>query len=116
VHHPHATADSAPKKVDPPGGRWEQVPDIPLVRDTTAAFVHELPEGYISNVADASNYIPVQVLTPAGALDRDNQLCVVREITEVVPLAANDPSCVLRTWGRSALLLHKIDSNTSSAS
>jgi transposase InsO family protein len=47
---------------------------------------------------------------------RSNRLPRGKEITEVVPLAANDPSCVLRTWGRSALLLHKIDSNASSAS
>jgi hypothetical protein len=30
--------------------RWEKVPDLPLFRKNTAAFVHDLPAGSISNV------------------------------------------------------------------
>jgi phenylpyruvate tautomerase PptA (4-oxalocrotonate tautomerase family) len=40
----------------------------------------------------------VQVLTPIGVLDRDKQLGVVRELTDIVAAAANDPSLVDRTW------------------
>ena len=44
--------------------RWEQVPDLALFRDNTAAFVHELPADSIANVNGDSNYVRVQVLTP----------------------------------------------------
>lgn len=56
----------------------EEVPDIPMFRQNTAAFVHELPPGDISNVDGASSYVRVQVLTNAGALDRGKQLAELR--------------------------------------
>jgi phenylpyruvate tautomerase PptA (4-oxalocrotonate tautomerase family) len=40
----------------------------------------------------------VQVLTPLGVLDREKQLGVVEELTEVVATAAGDPSLRERTW------------------
>src|SRR6478735_4871064 len=46
----------------------EQVPDIPMFRKNTAAFVHELPAAGLSNVDGDSSYVRVQVLTNAGAL------------------------------------------------
>lgn len=78
--------------------RWEQVPDLALFRDNTAAFVHDLAADSIANVAGESNYVRVQVLTPAGVLDRDEQLGVVSELTEIVAAAAGDPSLAQRTW------------------
>ncbi len=48
----------------------EKVPAIPMFRQNTAGFVHELPEGDLSNVDGESDYVRVQVLTNAGALDR----------------------------------------------
>ena len=78
--------------------RWEQVPDLALFRDNTAAFVHDLPADSIANVVGASNYVRVQVLTPAGVLDRDKQLGVVKELTEIIASAATDPSLTQRTW------------------
>jgi phenylpyruvate tautomerase PptA (4-oxalocrotonate tautomerase family) len=78
--------------------RWEQVPEIPLFSDNTAAFIHDLPAEAIANAAGASNYVRVQVLTPVGVLDRDRQLGVVKELTEIVAAAARDPSCAERTW------------------
>jgi phenylpyruvate tautomerase PptA (4-oxalocrotonate tautomerase family) len=78
--------------------RWEQVPDLALFRDNTAAFVHDLPPDSISNVAGESNYVRVQVLTPAGVLDRDKQLGVVSELTQIVAAAAGDPTLAARTW------------------
>ena len=65
--------------------RWEQVPEIPLFLDNTAAFIHDLPADAISNAAGDSNYVRVQVLTPVGVLDRDKQLGVVKELTESSP-------------------------------
>jgi phenylpyruvate tautomerase PptA (4-oxalocrotonate tautomerase family) len=78
--------------------RWEQVPQIPLFRNNTAAFIHDLPSDSVSNVAGESNYVRVQVLTPAGVLDRDKQLGVVKELTDIVAAAAGDPSLTERTW------------------
>ena len=78
--------------------RWEQVPEIPLFADNTAAFIHDLPADAISTVSGASNYVRVQVLTPIGVLDRAKQLGVVKELTEIVAAAAGDPTLAKRTW------------------
>ena len=78
--------------------RWEQVPEIPLFADNTAAFIHDLPADAISTASGGSNYVRVQVLTPAGVLDRDKQLGVVKELTEIVAAAAGDPTLPERTW------------------
>jgi phenylpyruvate tautomerase PptA (4-oxalocrotonate tautomerase family) len=78
--------------------RWEGVPEIGLFKDNTAAFVHDLPADAISNVSGDSNYVRVQVLTPVGVLNRDKQLGVVKELTDIVAAAAADPSLVDRTW------------------
>ena len=84
----------------------EQVPDIPMFRQNTAAFVHDLPGEAISNVEGQGNYVRVQVLTNAGALDRDKQLAVVRQFTDLVADAAGDPSLSERTW---VLLTEAVD-------
>jgi len=76
----------------------EQVPDLPMFRKNTAAFVHELPPAAIANVEGESNYVRVQVLTNAGALNRDKQVEVVRRLTELVASAAGDPTLQERTW------------------
>lgn len=76
----------------------EQVPDIPMFRKNTAAFVHELRATAISNVDGDSNYVRIQVLTNPGALDRDKQIAVVAGLTELVGAAANDPTIASRTW------------------
>jgi phenylpyruvate tautomerase PptA (4-oxalocrotonate tautomerase family) len=78
--------------------RWEQVPDLALFRNNTAAFIHELPASAIANVNGESNYVRVQVLTPVGVLDRDKQLGVVKELTEIVSGAAADPGLAERIW------------------
>ena len=76
----------------------EQVPDLPMFRHNTAAFVHELPSDSISNVAGEHNYVRVQVLTNAGALDRVKQEDVTRRLTELVARAAGDATLARRTW------------------
>jgi phenylpyruvate tautomerase PptA (4-oxalocrotonate tautomerase family) len=78
--------------------RWEKVPDIAMFRNNTAAFIHDLPADAVSNVAGDSSYVRVQVLTPIGVLDRDKQLGVVRELTDIVSAAAGDPALTERTW------------------
>jgi len=78
--------------------RIEEVPDIPMFRENTVGFVHELSAGAIGNVDGEGNGVRVQVLTNAGALDRDKQLAVVSELTAAIADAADDPSLASRTW------------------
>jgi phenylpyruvate tautomerase PptA (4-oxalocrotonate tautomerase family) len=78
--------------------RWEAVPELPLFADNTAGFIHDLPAEAISNVSGRSDYVRVQVLTPIGVLDRDKQLGVVKELTEIVARASGDQTLAQRTW------------------
>jgi phenylpyruvate tautomerase PptA (4-oxalocrotonate tautomerase family) len=76
----------------------EQVPDIPMFRKNTAAFVHDLPSDALANVDGDTTYVRVQVLTNHRALDRDKQLAVVRELTDLVARSAGDPALAERVW------------------
>ncbi len=76
----------------------EQVPDIPMFRQNTAAFIHDLPPGSLSNVDGDTNSVRIQVLTNAGALDRVKQLAVVERLANIAADAAGDPTLVSRTW------------------
>lgn len=76
----------------------EQVPDIPMFRQNTAAFIHDLPAGSLSNVDGEGAYVRIQVLTNAGALDRGKQLAVVERLTNIAAEAAGDPTLASRTW------------------
>ena len=76
----------------------EQVPDIPMFRQNTAAFIHDLPAGSLANVDGDSNYVRIQVLTKRrGALDRGKQLAVVDRLTAIAADAAGDPGLASRT-------------------
>ena len=71
----------------------EQVPDIPMFRQNTAAFIHEFQRSHLANVEGDGSYVRVQVLTNADALDRDKQLAVVaRSPRSSPPLLATPPS------------------------
>src|ERR1700745_1955205 len=76
----------------------EEVPDIAMFRQNTAAFIHELPADSISNVDGGSDYVRVQVLTTAGALDRKKQIAVVAEFTELIARATGRPPAPERIW------------------
>ncbi|MCW2907658.1 MAG: hypothetical protein JWL68_2447 [Actinomycetia bacterium] len=76
----------------------EQVPDIPMFRKNTAAFVHDLDADSLANVDGDTGYVRVQVLTNSGALDRTKQLAVVRQLTDIIAAAAGDPTLADRTW------------------
>ncbi|WP_328648975.1 hypothetical protein OHS58_17200 [Amycolatopsis sp. NBC_00348] len=78
--------------------RWEKVPVIPFFTENTAAFVHELPDGALSDAGGGGDHVRVQVTTNAGALDREQQLGVVQDITAQVAAAAGDPGLAERTW------------------
>jgi phenylpyruvate tautomerase PptA (4-oxalocrotonate tautomerase family) len=91
---PHALATAAAGTLM----RIEEVPDIPMFRDNTAAFIRELPAPSIADVNGDSRHVRVQVLTNAGALDRDKQLAVVEQLTALIAEAAGDPTLAQRTW------------------
>ena len=76
----------------------EQVPDIAMFRQNTAAFIHELPADAISNVDGGSDYVRVQVLTNAGGLDRDKQIATVARLTELIAGAPGKPPAPERIW------------------
>ena len=76
----------------------EGVPNIPMFRENTAAFIHDLAADSVSNVDGDSTHVRVQVLTNAGALDRDKQLAVVAQLTAIVAKASGDGSLAERTW------------------
>ncbi|MEV6994300.1 hypothetical protein AB0N87_34760 [Streptomyces sp. NPDC093228] len=78
--------------------RWEKVPVIPFFTENTAAFVHELDGDSFSTAAGGTDHVRVQVTTNTGALDREQQLGVVKEISELIAKAAGDPGLVERTW------------------
>jgi phenylpyruvate tautomerase PptA (4-oxalocrotonate tautomerase family) len=84
----------------------EGVPDIPMFRENTAGFIHEMDGSAISNVDGDSGYVRVQVLTNAGALDREKQLAVVSQFTDLVATASGDPSLSGRAW---VLLTEAVD-------
>jgi phenylpyruvate tautomerase PptA (4-oxalocrotonate tautomerase family) len=86
--------------------RIEGVPDIPMFRQNTAAFIHTLAPGAVSNVDGDTACVRVQVLTNAGALDRDKQIAVVSEFTELIAAAASDASISERIW---VLLTEAVD-------
>jgi phenylpyruvate tautomerase PptA (4-oxalocrotonate tautomerase family) len=91
IHRLASDAAAAVKEI-------EQVPDIAMFRQNTGAFVHEMPKGAISDVDGDSRHVRVQVLTNAGALDRDKQIAVVKRLTELIAVAANDATLKERTW------------------
>jgi hypothetical protein len=66
----------------------EGVPDIPMLRRNTAAFVHAMPDDAMSNVDGENGYVRVQVLTNAGALDREKQRAVVSQFTGLIAAAS----------------------------
>ena len=78
--------------------RWEKVPAIPFFTDNTAAFVHELAPDSFSTAGGNSTHVRVQVTTNAGALDREQQLGLVKDFTTLVAKAAGDPTLEERTW------------------
>jgi len=66
--------------------------------DNTAAFIHELEPDALANASGTNNCVRIQVLTPAGVLDRDKKIGVTREMTDTIAAAAKDPGLKRRTW------------------
>jgi phenylpyruvate tautomerase PptA (4-oxalocrotonate tautomerase family) len=52
----------------------------------------------LNNARRDANCMRIEILTPAGNLDRETKLGVVREMTELVAAAAGDPTVADHTW------------------
>jgi phenylpyruvate tautomerase PptA (4-oxalocrotonate tautomerase family) len=71
----------------------------PFHRDNTAAYIHRMDPTAVHTAATGSaRTVRVQVITPPGALTRDGQRRLVREITEIVTQVSGDPTQAQRTW------------------
>lgn len=84
----------------------EEVPDIAMFRQNTAAFVHELSADAMSDVDGGSDCVRVQVLTNAGGLSREKQISLVARLTELVAAAPGSPPRPARIW---VLLTEAVD-------
>lgn len=72
---------------------------IEVLKVNTAAFVHRLPPSAIGTAAGSSApVVRVTVTTPPGGLNRDGQIQLTREATDIVARLAGDPSLTERTW------------------
>jgi phenylpyruvate tautomerase PptA (4-oxalocrotonate tautomerase family) len=76
----------------------EGLPDIPMFRQNTAAYIHEWPTSAFANVDGDSNYVRVQVLTAAGALSREQQIELVTRLTALITEASGHPPQRDRVW------------------
>ena len=67
------------------------MPDIPMFRNNTGSVRARTAGRRLPNVDGDRDYVRVQVLTNAGALDRDKQLAVAARATDLVAEAGDDP-------------------------
>lgn len=71
----------------------------PFHLNNTAAYIHRLPPSSVHTAAtDSARTVRVQVITPPGALSREGQKQLVREITELVARISGDTTQASRTW------------------
>ncbi len=71
----------------------------PYTLNNTAAYIHRMdPHAVHTAATDSARTIRVQVVTPPGALTRDGQKQLVREVTEIVTKISGDPTQANRTW------------------
>lgn len=66
----------------------ENVPDIPMFRQNTVGFIHEV--NTVANVDGETDYIRAQILTNSGALTRDQQIELTKKMTKLIAKAAGD--------------------------
>ncbi|MGF6770566.1 phenylpyruvate tautomerase PptA (4-oxalocrotonate tautomerase family) [Paraburkholderia sp. GAS199] len=66
--------------------------------NNTAVFIHHMDPPTVQTAAqDQARIVRVQVLTPPGALSRDGQKQLVKEITGIVAKVSGDPGQAGRT-------------------
>src|SRR6202521_4007860 len=71
----------------------------PFHLNNTAAFIHRMdPHSVHTAATDSARTVRVQVITPPGALTREGQKQLVKEVTEIVTQVSGDPTQAGRTW------------------
>jgi phenylpyruvate tautomerase PptA (4-oxalocrotonate tautomerase family) len=71
----------------------------PFHLDNTAAYIHRMDPSAVHTAATGSaRTVRVQVVTPPGALSREAQKQLVKEVTEIVAKISGDPAQASRTW------------------
>jgi phenylpyruvate tautomerase PptA (4-oxalocrotonate tautomerase family) len=71
----------------------------PYTLNNTAAYIHRMdPKTVHTAATDQARTVRVQVITPPGALTREGQKQLVKEVTEIVAKIAGDPTLSGRTW------------------
>lgn len=71
----------------------------PFHLNNTAAYIHRMdPHSVHTAATDSPRTVRVQVITPPGALSRESQKQLVKEITEIITKISNDPTQTSRTW------------------
>ncbi len=71
----------------------------PFHLNNTAAFMHRLdPHAVHTAATDSAKAVRVQVITPPGALSREGQKQLTREVAEVIARLSGDPTQSARTW------------------
>jgi phenylpyruvate tautomerase PptA (4-oxalocrotonate tautomerase family) len=67
--------------------------------NNTAAFIHRMDPHTVHTAAtDSARTVRVQVITPPGALSREGQKQLVKEVTEIVSKISGDSTQAGRTW------------------
>jgi len=67
--------------------------------ENTAVYIHRLPDSAVqTGSSDHAAVVRVQVVTPPGALQREGQKMLVREITDCVSKLASVGDAKVRTW------------------
>jgi len=71
----------------------------PFHLNNTAAYIHRMDPSAVQTAATANaRTVRVQVITPPGALTREGQKKLVKEVTEIITKISGDPSQAGRTW------------------
>ena len=71
----------------------------PFHLNNTAAFIHSMdPRAIHTAATDSARAVRVQVITPPGALSREGQKQLVKEVTDIVAQTSGDPTQTGRTW------------------
>jgi phenylpyruvate tautomerase PptA (4-oxalocrotonate tautomerase family) len=70
----------------------------PFHLNNTAAYIHRMEPSTVQTAATASaRTLRIQVVTPPGALTREGQRQLVKEVTEIVTSISEDPTQASRT-------------------
>jgi phenylpyruvate tautomerase PptA (4-oxalocrotonate tautomerase family) len=67
--------------------------------ENTAAFIHRMDPAAVQTAAHTkARTIRVQIVTPPGALTRNGQKQLVKDVTGILTEICGDPSQAKRTW------------------